>query len=126
MSELGRRHCFSALWSHEPPLLDEEKLNDTSFRTKWHVVSHITAEMWMLICFFLPALLFCLCAFIAWLRVLRVNKRREKRETCGKYIDTQRTKQKNEVVCSIPIRVVDVETGKTFIYSSNEEIRPEC
>ncbi|KAL6722570.1 hypothetical protein Aduo_017684 [Ancylostoma duodenale] len=82
--------------------------------------------MWMLICFFLPALLFCLCAFIAWLRVLRVNKRREKRETCGKYIDAQRTKQKNEVVCSIPIRVVDVETGKTFIYSSNEEIRPEC
>ncbi|KAK6765819.1 hypothetical protein RB195_025625 [Necator americanus] len=82
--------------------------------------------MWMLICFFLPALLFCLCAFIAWLRVLRLNRRREKRERCNKHNDGKRMKQNNEVICSIPIRVVDVETGKTFIYSSNEEIRPEC
>ncbi|KAK6056591.1 hypothetical protein COOONC_05904 [Cooperia oncophora] len=34
--------------------------------------------------------------------------------------------RRNEAVCNIPIRVVDVDTGKTFIYSSNEEIRPEC
>ncbi|VDO46628.1 unnamed protein product [Haemonchus placei] len=36
--------------------------------------------MWMLICFFLPAILFCICALIVWLRVLHVNRRREKRD----------------------------------------------
>ncbi|XGW33605.1 hypothetical protein V3C99_017763 [Haemonchus contortus] len=83
--------------------------------------------MWMLVCFFLPAILFCICALIVWLRVLHVNRRREKRDKRDRKLeDAKQLEKKSEVVCSIPIRVLDVETGKTFIYSSNEEIRPEC
>ncbi|CAJ0609872.1 unnamed protein product [Cylicocyclus nassatus] len=81
--------------------------------------------MWLLLCFFLPALIFCLCIFIAWLRVLNIKRRKEKRLRRSKQEDAKLNKQKGEIVCNIPIRVVDVETGKTFIYSSNEEIRPE-
>ncbi|WKY16788.1 hypothetical protein Q1695_001420 [Nippostrongylus brasiliensis] len=82
-------------------------------------------EMWMLVCFFLPALLFCICAFLAWLRVLYVSRRRQKREKGPYFSNERRPKGEGEVVCSIPIRVLDFETGKTFIYSSNEDIRPE-
>ncbi|KAK5972166.1 hypothetical protein GCK32_020579 [Trichostrongylus colubriformis] len=78
--------------------------------------------MWMLLCIFIPAVLFCICALIAWLKVLQLNRKRQKR---NKPPDEAKNLEQG-TVCNIPIRVLDVDTGKTFIYSSNEEIRPEC
>ncbi|KAK6765821.1 hypothetical protein RB195_025625 [Necator americanus] len=74
--------------------------------------------MWMLICFFLPALLFCLCAFIAWLRVLRLNRRREKRERCNKHNDGKRMKH-----CYSPASAADESELDAFEEELEEVIR---
>ncbi|CAD6187469.1 unnamed protein product [Caenorhabditis auriculariae] len=81
-------------------------------------------EMWLVVlCFVLPAVVFSLFALLAWLRVLHQNHERKKRATTASNGNERLvTKRNGEVVCNIPIQVIDVDTGATFFYASDDSL----
>ncbi|CAB3400181.1 unnamed protein product [Caenorhabditis bovis] len=89
--------------------------------------------MWLVVlCFVLPAIVFSFFALLAWLRVLQLNYRRKMEAEAAaaekndkpkpSQIESLITKKDGKVICHIPIKVEDIETGAMFLYNSDDNL----